>query len=188
MIDNSDNGYWHRIAQYGKVLFDGYRPEKRMSCNESWNYGISKLDDDCDLVSILNDDILLNRYFFEKVVFTFKRFKYAGVVCPFTVNDRRDMQYFTKNGSIFQKMTKREGWAFTIKKSLLDQIPPIPAQLKTFCGDDWFWHYTHKKGLFWYKHIGNCIFHHVGAAVRKLGVRKNMNAEKRIFRGIIRGL
>jgi hypothetical protein len=83
-------------------------------------------------------------------------------------------------------MKKREGWAFSFQFSLLKAIPPIPDDLITFCGDDWFWMHTHMKGFRWYKDTGNVVYHKVGAAVKKLGVRYHLRRDKAAFEGAVR--
>ncbi|MCK5344529.1 MAG: hypothetical protein KAR20_14045, partial [Candidatus Heimdallarchaeota archaeon] len=78
-----------------------------------------------------------------------------------------------------QRMGKREGFAFTIKKAYLDAIAPIPIhRIETFHGDDWYWYWTKTGGHFWYQDLGNIIFHHVGVSVLQKGYRKTKRKER----------
>jgi len=146
--------------------------------NESWNLGITKVDITCDYVSILNDDIYLNSWFFQRVNETFKAYCTCGVACPFTVEKFEEMGKGKKKPRI-TRLLKREGWAMTFKKSVLDTIPPIPDyRVKIFHGDDWFWFHSKTQGNYWYRDEGNVIYHVVGASVKSEGFRSLKKKEK----------
>jgi len=147
---------------------------KRLGVNASWNLGICNVGD-CDYVAILNDDVVLGKYFFEKNIHAFQTYPDCGVACPETVH-RIDKIKETDGKVICMK--KREGWAFSFRMDVLKKIPPVPNQLTTFCGDDWFWIQTGMQGYRWYKDTGNIVYHKVGAAVRQLGARKYLNQDK----------
>jgi GT2 family glycosyltransferase len=156
-------------------------PPKPLCVNESWNLGISKLLK-CDFVSILNDDIQIPQTFFQNLIQGFKHYPDAGVICPHTVTDKKDGCNITSNE--FTKMKHKEGWAFTIRKNILDTIPPIPPNLKLFFGDDWFWWHVYKKGFLWYKDTSIEIFHHVGLSVRRINIEertKIIRKERKIW-------
>jgi len=156
-------------------------PGERLGVNASWNLGIRETGE-CDYLAILNDDIVLGRHFFEKNIHTFREYSDCGVSCPGTVFDMADLHDNIHGRTI--RMKKREGWAFSFQYSLLKTIPPIPADLVTFCGDDWFWKHTHLKGFLWYKDTGNIVYHKVGAAVKELGVRPHLKRDRATFRRI----
>jgi hypothetical protein len=142
--------------------------------NESWNLGVSLVDIQADYVSILNDDVILNKWFFQRVLETFISRKDCGVACPVSVGSLEEMK---KGKRRIKKMGKREGFAFTFKKVYLDAIAPIPIhRVETFHGDDWYWYWTNIRGQKWYKDLGNVIFHHVGSSVLPMGFR---NVKKR---------
>lgn len=189
---------------------DVARPARRLGVNASWNLGI-RMCADCDMVSILNDDVILGKSFFERNARLFREHRGCGVACPATVHDlaelpacpplpylsalglpgkpgvgRRDNED-AENGAI-SRMRKREGWAFSIRRSLLDRIPPVPGELRTFCGDDWFWFWTHKLGFHWYKDTANIVYHKVGVSVRALRVRHSLRREKEALKSIIRDI
>jgi len=150
--------------------------------NESLNLGITKLSKDCDYVSFLNDDIVLTDCFFQRNVEVFQN-KLCGVACPHTVHSIDEL----KKGRInIEMMNRREGWAFSIKKKLLDKIPPFPAKrIATFHFDDWFWfHLIKEQKMYWFKDRGNVIFHHVGSSVAKLGFKNHKKRERNEFNKI----
>lgn len=174
IINNSETeDYWTTSSLF---QIDTYKSVKGR-VNESWNLGVSLVDITCDYVSILNDDIILNRWFFQRVLETFDSKILCGVACPLSVNSMDDFGKGKAKRKI-KKMEKREGFAFTIRKKVLDAIAPIPShRLETFHGDDWYWYWTNIRGQFWYQDLGNIIFHHVGSSVLPLGFRKTKKKE-----------
>lgn len=160
------------------------RPLEMLGVNASWNMG-AELCEDCDAVSILNDDVVLRDDFFEKNARLFQEHEDCGVACPGTIHDLSLLSVAASKRTIV-RMRKREGWAFTIRRTLLDQIPPIPEELRTFCGDDWFWTWTHKKEFYWYKDTSNIVYHKVGASVRPLGLNARIKQEKAVFLKLIK--
>lgn len=150
--------------------------------NESLNLGITKLSSDCDYVSFLNDDIVLTDCFFQRNLELFQN-KQCGVACPRTVHSMDELQKGKVNVKI---MKRREGWAFSIRKNLLDKIPPFPAEkIATFHFDDWYWFYLIKEHtVFWFKDNGNVVYHHIGASVDKLGFKGYKKTERNEFNKI----
>lgn len=182
IIDNTDKGDYLPISHLFKI--DVYYSEMG-HVNESWNLGISKADIRADYVSILNDDIYLNGFFFQRVLETFKKYKNCGVACPKTLKDRNELGRGVGKQRI-TRMGRREGWAFTIRKELLDHIAPIPShRITIFHGDDWFWFWTKTRGNFWYKDLGNLIWHEVGASVTSLNMRGLKKKERNEWRKVM---
>jgi len=165
-------------------------PNHNIGVNPAWNWGVG-LAKDCDAVAILNDDIRLGSEFFHKISIAFGCSPDAAAVCPLTNSDdpdahRIDIPYAPK---YLSPMRKREGWAMVIRRQVLDQIPPIPDALRIFCGDDWFWYWSHRMGRPWIKDLSNVIYHQVGASMMiRPEARQNLKAEKAAFARIIRAL
>jgi ribosomal protein S30 len=89
---------------------------------------------------------------------TFSLYSKAGFVVPQTV--RLPAQVTTHEGPPrVRPLQSREGGAFTIKKNM---VSPIPEQLFTFYGDDWFFKCVRKNGGRAYRIANNTIFHYVG--------------------------
>lgn len=156
------------IPKSSKTKFIVINPPNPLFVNESWNLGISYLTD-CDFVSILNDDLEIPLTFFERITKGFKTFPDAGVICPCTVTHKVEVDRFELVNK-YVKMRKKEGWAFTIRKDILDTIPPVHPELELFFGDDWFWWYVYRggSGYVWYKDCGMVVYHAVGTSLRKL--------------------
>ena len=157
-----------------------------LSLNASWNYGISRCADDCDLISILNDDLLLEPLFFEKIIQEATATPWAGVFCPQTVTDKENLYNpWAKRACFCVPMKRREGWAWTIRSELAKKIPAIPDELQTWCGDDWYWQQCYKAGFVWVKIMNNFCFHYIGGTVRKTNARDYKEKEKHLFKEMI---
>jgi len=151
------------------------KPSKPLPVNPSWEIGI-RLSGDVDYVSILNDDVILWPRFFERVASVFRQYPDAGAVCPHTLTPHNA----DRPAPRIHRMKRKEGWAFTMRKALLDNIPPIPEGCRYFFGDNWFWWFTYRKfNMFWYKDTGNVIWHEIGASIKEIdGYRRIKEEEK----------
>ena len=174
IIDNSQCSY---KPQSDKFLIEIYHSISGM-VNESLNLGISKVSKNCDYVSLFNDDIQIGSWFFERIARVFKEALICSAVCPNTIIDTKKLPLI-EGPFIYHQMKKREGWAMTFDKHLLNMAPPIPdTRIKTFHGDDWFWLYTTRHiGMLWYKDLGNNIYHMIGQSVLKLNKRRDKKTE-----------
>lgn len=161
------------------ISFRMIEPDTPMRVNDSWNLGVSHLSE-CDFVSILNDDLSISSTFFERIANGFKKTPNAGAICPCTVTNKSDIDNFQLVDK-YVKMKKVEGWAFTLRKDILDTIPPIHPLLKLFYGDDWFWWHVYRggSGCLWYKDCGTVIYHAVGTALRKMCSKERNTQKKR---------
>lgn len=166
LIDNTPDQNFR--VKSSKVKIDKLH-SKTGKVNESWNLGVRHVSPDCDLVGIYNDDVVLNPCFFQRLTETFDWDDRCAVACPNTVPVEQSL----KRGRVNRiKMQTREGWCFTIRKRVLDLIPPIPDnELIQFHGDDFFWYHTHERGFFWGKDLGNPIWHYKGISVLATGER-----------------
>lgn len=179
VIDNSKNAC---IVKPDNMFFRNLRPPSPLGVNASWNLAIPMLVDNSDLISILNDDLLLEDYFFEKLARTAEKHPEASVLCPSTLRKQEDILHaFNHSLDNTFEMIKREGWAWTIRSSVAKAIPPIPDELKTFCGDDWYWHHCHKMNRPWLKMTNNYCYHFVSQSVNLIGAGKDLRSEKNIF-------
>lgn len=180
VIDNSGHPGPQKFRS-GALNVEVIRNETNIGVNASWNQGI-ELAGDCDLVSILNDDILVRREFFERNVTVMKVVPACGVSCPRTT---ANIHRFDRDPGLMvdiMLITKREGWAWTIRKELLDAIPPIPyEEFPIFCGDDWYWYWTLEKGYQWYRDYNNVVYHRAGSTVNLLGYRRHQRRDRNAF-------
>lgn len=179
IIDNSpDRG----IVIQTRLFFHKLVPDAPLGVNASWNLAIPMLVSTSDLISILNDDLLIEDRFFEKLIDTALLCPDASVLCPSTLKNKEDIIHAFKhenNGA--SRMQRREGWAWTIRSEVAKKIPPIPGDLKTFCGDDWYWYHCHKMNRPWMKMTTNYCYHYGSQSVNLIGAGKDLRSEKNIF-------
>lgn len=155
--------------------------EKPMGVNDSWRFGLNRADKDSDLISVLNDDILINKNFFRKLEETAKVRKKGVIFCPRTV-PRSHLKNENPKANRAQVMGKREGWAYTIRRSFVNSIPVIPEELKTYYGDDWFWFHAHRLNFVWFKMMDNFIFHYRSVSVNKARLARTIGPEFKIYK------
>ena len=141
LIDNSEAPETEPICrEMAKRLPVVYCEQKtNIGVNASWNLGISMSS--ADIVAILNNDLALCSFFFEKVLATFERYKNVGLVVPACVRSAHMARIAKDNGQVrIQPMPYgHQGFAMMVKRDLVDVDKPIPAELKTFCGENWLY-------------------------------------------------
>lgn len=179
IIDNSKND----VKLKTRLDVVRHVPSIPYGVNASWNYGIHELTPQVDLISVLNDDLLIENLFFEKILMVALLCEKFGVFCPETVSDPLMIRNAMPLDSVIGSgMNRREGWAWTIRSEIAKQIPSIPEELKTWCGDDWYWHHCTKLNRPWMKMINNKCFHFVGQSNRIVDVHKDIRKEKQLFK------
>lgn len=163
------------------VMISVWRPDAPpIPTNIAWSTGFyitnefSKQRGEIDFVSVFNDDISIGSDFFKKVKKILASHQEAGAVCPYTITAKN--KGLDKPDKL-HKMIRKEGWAFTIRKKILDGSPPFPEGCEYFFGDNWLWWSTYRGfGKVWLKDPDNVIYHHVGKAISKLpnypGIKK----------------
>jgi len=67
------------------------------------------------------------------------------------------------------------------------KIPSIPEELKTWCGDDWYWHHCHKMNRPWRLMRNAWCYHYIGRSNIIADVRKDLNKEKEILNVLLYG-
>lgn len=132
-------------------IVEHIRMKERLLPHASWRLGFGLAE--ANYISLFNDDIRLEGNFLERLLETFRANSKIGVVCP--TLSRGNVRSIPR----WIKMPKREGWAWTIRKDLLDAIPPIPEELTMFAGDDWYFYFVNKYGYIWAK-MTDCFCYH----------------------------
>jgi len=160
------------------------KPPEPLTVNASWNYGIQKLAGEVDLIAVLNDDLIIEDMFFEKLLYAAKKNTKAGVFCPNTAHDQNRVRNPFRTTTC-SPMTRREGWAWTIRSEVAKLIDPIPEQLVTWCGDDWYWRHCHKLNRPWMKMMNNHIFHFIGQSHLMLNPNRDTKSEIKEAREIL---
>ena len=198
IIDNSEKDYIPPREICNCVDTEVYPYDPRKRTNESWKIGFEKTKN-ANIVSILNDDIIVSKYFFEKILIAFGQKEDAAIVSPLTripsgfrgSRCRAGTPDFpnTSNPNLnnLSHTSKRQGWPFSIRRDILDKIPPIPDELTIFCGDDWLSLWVINMGFRWYIMLDNRCFHYVGSSISQISIGKGtLKAEKRILQAMLK--
>lgn len=160
-------------------------PVKPMRVNPSWRYGISRLKD-MEIISILNDDLIINPYFFAKIdeVFSLKIDRYVGVVPSDCLEPACMIEkgVHVKDENKLEPLGRRQGWAMSLLKSFMDMVGPIPESLGTFCGDDWYYWTAKYHNKMWMRMVDNLVYHYGSSSVKPMGFEKMfLKSEKNQF-------
>ncbi len=152
--------------------------------NEAWKLGLDRLPTDADIICIFNDDIVLNPYFFAKLIGLLKASgKFCACAIP-TVVPYAQLKNTSLSQNRFRQAQKRNGFAMCFKKDLFMKFPPIPPTMKIFYGDDWYYSCSKALDLHWIRMLDNPVFHHKGATVHQYPdkqMRTQRKNEWRIF-------
>lgn len=168
VIDNSGTNVAQRLCSSFSGLSIRYLPQKNnLGVNGAWNLGIA--ESTTEIVSILNDDLVLPVGFFDSILQVFESMPQAGFVVPQTVSNHRIIKNDRKLPMV-SLLPYREGWAMTIRKSCVE---PIPESLFTFYGDDWFYRCVQEHGFWCLKILNTTVYHYVGCS-KKPDERKKM--------------
>lgn len=165
--------------QREEISLDVFTPRRPLPVNQAWSLGFQTLRD-LDLITVFNDDLLVEKHFFEKVAILSSILPTAAVFCPETVEDPLKV-YDTPDRVWIETMENREGWAYTIRTDILKHIPPFPVDMHTFYGDDWLWKFSRLQGYGWWKIQGCRVYHYKGVTTRRTGMRTTLREEKKVF-------
>jgi len=190
MVIIFDNDYKSNLGS----IIEKYRGElnicyiknnTNIGVNPCWNEGI--LRSKTPLISILNNDLLISKYFFKKIIETYNENDKYGIICPNTIKNRATVETTNDDKVIVNKMGKREGWAFTIRKDLTNKMDPIPEELKIYCGDDYLFKKCRDLEYKAVKIMNNYIYHFGGVTVSgHFGKRTPLKEEKVIWSDILK--
>lgn len=149
------------------------RQDKNIGVNASWNLGLRLAN--TELVSILNDDLVLPDGFFEAIQNTFRSYPRAGFVVPTTIGpplrmspDKKppwtqgnpeDVSVSDGPHECIPISFRDGGWCMTVRKSI---TPQIPSTMFTFCGDDFIFRAIGESGYWTLKSTTIRIYHYVG--------------------------
>ena len=158
--DCGTDDYKGLVKKYSELNVRYIRNDTNIGVNASWNKGIE--NSIYTIISILNNDILINKYFFKKIVETMAD-ETIGLCVPNTIrhksfNDIDDKPDLTE-------LEQREGWAFTIRKEIISTYGYIPNRIKYFYGDDYLFLSSKKMNYKNVKITNNTIFHYGGATI-----------------------
>lgn len=168
--DGSTENVKEIVRRYQKQVDIRYkRNKKTIGVNSSWNLGLKLCEEyNPDYVSILNNDLVLNHYFFKKIIGTYEKYPKAGIVCPNTVKKASMVKLDDASGVEAIRMGgSREGWAFTLKYDIYKKAGPIPVnRFKQFCGDDYMFFMSRRQGYLNLKMKNNLIYHYKNTTLK----------------------
>jgi len=181
--DCGSESCWPLVKKYKrrkKMPIEYIRHSSNKGVNYSWNEGIKLTT--TPIVSILNNDIIISKFFFKKLIESYNRDSNWGIVCPKTIKVLKNVNLNIDDPVILKKMGKREGWAWSARMSFIKKIDPIPDFLRTYCGDDYVFYCAKGLGYSILKMMNNTIYHYGGKTVsvtkKCAGERKK---EKKLF-------
>lgn len=189
LIDNgSIEPIFELVKIYSNLNIQYVRLDENIGVNPAWNVGIEKAK--YDVISILNNDIIIGKYFFRSIKDTMfnRKNQNIGICVPNTIKEIdmviRDTPY---EKPILQEIDNREGWAFTIRRKIIELGGYIPTELKIFSGDTFFFDTSKKLGFKNYK-IMNCYaFHYKSVTVRKYQFKvSHLRKEREYYQKFLR--
>jgi hypothetical protein len=175
-----------KLAQVHITILDQDKP---LGVNASWRLGFRHAAE-YNLVSVLNDDLLISYDFFAKIRNASNQHPNASVFCPQTVKDPKTLlDQMDKGDAVCEPMNRREGWAFTIRGECLRGMPVIPGKLTTFCGDDWIFLWTSQiRRRPWMKVKNALAFHYGGVSLPNHKANGLLQTEKMIYQQLVSDL
>jgi len=186
LIDNGSTDPYPKLVKKFRnrlnILYIRYNQNKGV--NEAWNHGIQLSR--TKYISILNNDILLNRYFFETVKDSMENDSKIGIIVPQAWKFKDQISEMKRYNPKLRNLGKREGFAFTIRKDIIEKIDLIPSDLKIYCGDDYLFFHTQQQGYKIMKMTTNYIFHYGQLTSGKAANQRDiLNSEKRVWKKIV---
>lgn len=185
LFDNgSEDKYYKLVKKYNNLNINHIRKETNEGVNAAWNYGISIAK--TPYISILNNDLLLNKYFFQMVIISMASDSSIGIVVPLTTKNKDYIKRTRDEVPRLEPLVKREGWAFTIRKEITDKIDPIPLDLKIYYGDDYLFYHSNALNYKPMKMMNNFVFHYGQKTIKVLIPNQNeyLNSEKIFWRKV----
>lgn len=156
---------------FSKLNIQYIRFDENRGVNLAWNEGLFRASN--NYISILNNDLIITDYFFEKIISGYNQDATIGILVPTTVNRVQELFIDTSDSELIN-LEKREGWAFTIKKEIIVESGMIPFPFKIYYGDDFLFSWAKKLGFRCKKIINDPIFHYGSMTVKKIDPRNKI--------------
>lgn len=135
------------------------RHERNVGVNPAWNYVFEKSD--ADHFAVLNNDLILNHRFFEKMLSTVERHPDVAIMQPFDVSSPSEVHKPTVEFQVSAVTQKMVGYAFTVSRKLVDISGLVPEQLVIYCGDQWLFDIAQEEKMPVLLMEHNPIFHYI---------------------------
>ncbi len=139
--NSKENGTNIFLENCRKSNINIIKNKENVPLNKIWNEFRAKSN--CDILSFLNNDILIPKNFLQDNTRIFSQNDDIGIVVHVTNNLDYNVNL---EKTVFETLTKRirQGWDFSIRKECFVQIP---NSLDFYCGDDFLFEnvYDHNK-------------------------------------------
>jgi GT2 family glycosyltransferase len=134
------------------------RREDNIGVNPAWNHVFETSD--ADHIAVLNNDLVINHGFFEKILQTVERYPDCGITQPFDVPSPDHVHAGPSQLQVSVVKRKMIGYAFTVSRRLLEISGPIPESLVIYCGDQLLFDIAQEEQLPVLLMRHNRIFHY----------------------------
>ena len=187
---SSQSSSHSRPLDHLRVVYTREFAPDGLGVNASWNYGIANTFG--DYVAILNNDLRLCKFFFEDILAAFQAKERVrintGIVVPRTIFNPAIVRHAIRYPLSLKKLAVREGWAFTIRRDLLEDIGPIPEGMTTFCGDDWLFEEVWARDFLAIKSLNTPIYHYVSQTVQSEGKLNDLCPDGECWGGVYQAI
>lgn len=165
IIGNGNSGMVREICKAAAGYLNiKYLPQLfNIGVNPSWNLGMGLCT--AEIIAVLNNDLRLPNKFFEKIQKTFDENADCGGCVPLNLETVGEFQDLSDNRNRVDQQFSREGWAFSLRRDVWQRSEPMPDNIRTFFGDDYWFERVHACGYRWLKMIDNRIFHFVSQSL-----------------------
>jgi glycosyltransferase involved in cell wall biosynthesis len=184
--DNSTENIASLVPKYKDLNIVYSRQRKNWGVNSAWNVGIRAAKG--DLISILNNDIIISKFFFKYVQKVMDDNPNIGICYPATIGKKSLILQADKEPQIAIEVSGyREGWAFTIRSKIAKDCYPIPPELRMFCGDDYLFESTRKRKFEVVRMLTNPVYHYTSVTLSaSLGSKTDtiLEEEKKLWNKI----
>jgi GT2 family glycosyltransferase len=136
IIDNGSTDDTQRVCtEFSKKLLgmEYVRHDHNIGVNPAWNYAFEKSD--ADHIAVLNNDLILNHDFFDKIISTIEQHPDCAIAQPLNISNPDHVYRKCQQLKVSTVTRKMVGYAFTVSRHLLEIAGPIPKSLVIYCGD-----------------------------------------------------
>jgi hypothetical protein len=186
LIDNGSIDDTPEIVQEFKERMDieYIRNPVNIGVNNSWNQGLLRTS--ADVVSILNNDLILPPFFFEAIQQVFTDHTMCGYLVPVTNSNSEATLMAVYDGQVeLNDLPFREGWAHSIRRGIPMTAGPIPSdRIYTFYGDDYLYHICVEMGFKRGIMVNVPIHHYLSQTLYSTGTQETFGDDEQAWRAI----
>ncbi len=152
-----------------------------------WFNGIvNRAVETCDtpLLGLVNNDVVLGKWFVEYTVNSFENTDY-DILVPLTLPRGNAVLLDKQKRFRIGTLWRQQGWCMLFRTDSLRRLPPIPDDLRLWYGDSWIFHHAWAAGMKTGVMLHNRILHERGRTIRaaqKEGVHPVIRADEEVYR------